>query len=503
MVISQFYESVPSAKKRVRETENGGEPKSSTSNSSSPLLREVSIDQPPPQPQRPQEEEEEPIRLSSSLSSSSLSPSQSTQEQENTDDVIGLDVELTTEEIQELSQQWNPFEHDDDGDDNDDSSEVDEDVPERIDFSQVMIQPQQSIESDDEEEEEQEAAPPSPKRSRHHEDRRAFRMVDSDDKWFLDDGREWKVFKKGERFSTNMGTLGLPEKVYTIIRFFRDRHKGKMAMCHVSILAEKTFLGQGYDRFDRKEFENTFHSPYVGCRYSQNKPLSKLKYRVQQQQAWNEPMLHFDPPVRDTKGPGWTLAYSLDKSFANEESCIVEQAPAAIDMFAGAGGMGIGLENAGFRVTHAVEKDPVAAATLNLNHRNHTTVFPQCVETFFEEAKKAEENTLYHCGGISHAHGSSPCQGFSLMNTTGSEASKEKNNKLSLIWAEFVISQKMITGSFENVTGMLSPKRVCYIQEMVNMFVMNDYGVRVGGRFRIQLNLQSDGTLTQVPFDPL
>jgi hypothetical protein len=68
------------------------------------------------------------------------------------------------------------------------------------------------------------------------------------------------------------------------------------------------------------------------------------------------------------------------------------------------------------------------------------------------------------------------------MNTTGSEASKEKNNQLCHIWPEFIISQKMTTGSFENVTGMLCPKRVPYIQHMVSRFIMNRYQVRVGGK---------------------
>jgi site-specific DNA-cytosine methylase len=131
---------------------------------------------------------------------------------------------------------------------------------------------------------------------------------------------------------------------------------------------------------------------------------------------------------------------------------------------------------------HAIEKDPIAAATLNLNHGQHTAVFPQDMETFFAEAKKAEEGSLYYCGHTSHGHASSPCQGFSRINTTGSEASKEKNNQLCLTWPEFIISQKMTTGSFENVTGMLGPKRVPYIQRIVNKFIMNRYQVRVGGK---------------------
>ena len=104
---------------------------------------------------------------------------------------------------------------------------------------------------------------------------------------------------------------------------------------------------------------------------------------------------------------------------------------------------------------------------------------------FIDDAIKAhsEPKNPYHCGGVSHVHVSPPCQGFSRMNTTGSEANKEKNNKLSLTFPRLVIGIQATTGSFENVTGMLDDERVHYVQTIVYEFIMNDYQVRFGSKF--------------------
>lgn len=54
--------------------------------------------------------------------------------------------------------------------------------------------------------------------------------------------------------------------------------------------------------------------------------------------------------------------------------------PVAVDLFAGAGGMSLGFEQAGFDVVAAVEYDPVHAAT-------HAFNFPQC-EVLCRDASK-------------------------------------------------------------------------------------------------------------------
>ena len=45
-----------------------------------------------------------------------------------------------------------------------------------------------------------------------------------------------------------------------------------------------------------------------------------------------------------------------------------------VDLFAGAGGLSLGFEQAGFRIAAAVEYDPIHAATHEFNFPNCTTI---------------------------------------------------------------------------------------------------------------------------------
>jgi DNA (cytosine-5)-methyltransferase 1 len=57
---------------------------------------------------------------------------------------------------------------------------------------------------------------------------------------------------------------------------------------------------------------------------------------------------------------------------------MADPSPTAFSLFAGAGGLDLGVEEAGYRVLYAVENDPVAVETLNRNRRRF---FPSLPET--------------------------------------------------------------------------------------------------------------------------
>ena len=98
------------------------------------------------------------------------------------------------------------------------------------------------------------------------------------------------------------------------------------------------------------------------------------------------------------------------------------QHPVAIDCFAGAGGLSLGLEQAGFDVRAAFDFSPQAVATYNHNLGHHATV---------ALAQDLSARDLLELGGIKSGNvslvaGGPPCQGFSLQRRGGDE--DERNN---------------------------------------------------------------------------
>lgn len=107
--------------------------------------------------------------------------------------------------------------------------------------------------------------------------------------------------------------------------------------------------------------------------------------------------------------------------------------PTALDLFAGVGGMGLGLKNAGFHVKYAVENNPLTAATLQANllnsnsgSTNGTQVFVEDVKTFLKRCR--EEHPCYpSIGDVNHIHASTPCKGFSRANRNGGKDDLRNN----------------------------------------------------------------------------
>ncbi len=86
--------------------------------------------------------------------------------------------------------------------------------------------------------------------------------------------------------------------------------------------------------------------------------------------------------------------------------------PIGIDLFAGAGGMSLGFEQAGFDVAAAVEIDPVHCAVHKFNFPR-TPMIPRSVEGLSaDEIRRAAGigKSPVHC-----VFGGPPCQGFSLI----------------------------------------------------------------------------------------
>ena len=117
----------------------------------------------------------------------------------------------------------------------------------------------------------------------------------------------------------------------------------------------------------------------------------------------------------------------------------------AVELFAGAGGLSIGLERAGIHVVIANEIMPDFAATLAANHP-YTNVINDDIHkiNFKEELKKLGLES------VDVLSGGPPCQGFS---TIGSKNRQDPRNSLFYEYLRAVAETKPKYTIFENVSG--------------------------------------------------
>lgn len=127
-----------------------------------------------------------------------------------------------------------------------------------------------------------------------------------------------------------------------------------------------------------------------------------------------------------------------------------------IDLFAGCGGLSLGLHNAGWKGLFAIEKSPDAFKTLEYNlieNREHFD-WPNWLPCSAHDIKKVNRNYRNYLvklrGKVDMVTGGPPCQGFS---TAGKRDEKDRRNKLITDYLNFIdlVQPKIIF--FENVKG--------------------------------------------------
>lgn len=146
--------------------------------------------------------------------------------------------------------------------------------------------------------------------------------------------------------------------------------------------------------------------------------------------------------------------------------------PIAIDLFAGAGGMSLGFEQAGFDVVAAVEKDPIHAAV-------HAFNFPRCA-VFARDIARVSGAELRAAAGIGDAEvdvvfGGPPCQGFSLI---GHRVLDDPRNALVREFVRLVREIGPRAFVFENVKGLTVGEHRRFLDELLSAFENVGYAVR-------------------------
>jgi len=127
-----------------------------------------------------------------------------------------------------------------------------------------------------------------------------------------------------------------------------------------------------------------------------------------------------------------------------------------IDLFAGCGGLSLGLYQAGWNGVFAVEKNPCAFETLNYNlieskkHFDWPEWLPKEPLDILEVNKQYKKELKQLRGTIDLVAGGPPCQGFSM---AGKRMKDDVRNQLVFAYIDFIkmVRPKLIL--FENVKG--------------------------------------------------
>ena len=145
--------------------------------------------------------------------------------------------------------------------------------------------------------------------------------------------------------------------------------------------------------------------------------------------------------------------------------------PIGVDLFAGAGGLSLGFEQAGFDIAAAVEIDPIHCATHEYNFPKTKTICASVVDL--------SGSSIRALAGIGQREidvvfGGAPCQGFSMI---GKRALDDKRNELVSHYVRLVRELQPKYCVFENVKGLTLGKHAQFLTELIEELGASGYKV--------------------------
>ena len=145
--------------------------------------------------------------------------------------------------------------------------------------------------------------------------------------------------------------------------------------------------------------------------------------------------------------------------------------PVGIDLFAGAGGLSLGFEQAGFDVRASIEIDPIHCAVHEFNFPNCASICADASKVSGADVRKAARlgNTP-----VDVVFGGAPCQGFSLI---GKRALDDPRNRLLLEFLRLTVELEARYFVFENVKGITIGEHKKLLEELIVAFRENGYEV--------------------------
>jgi Alw26I/Eco31I/Esp3I family type II restriction m6 adenine DNA methyltransferase len=178
------------------------------------------------------------------------------------------------------------------------------------------------------------------------------------------------------------------------------------------------------------------------------------------------------------------LSYAIARHL---KSYVPEGYSGVVDLFAGAGGMSLGLELAGWQVVAAVEIDEQIGSTYEFNRPCERTPSKQLEKTLFlpcdlsnsddrSRSLTAIQNKL-GSQRLAAVMGGPPCQGFSH---AGWRSDTDQRNHLAGNFLDIVKSLRPAIAVIENVEGLLSFDDGRVVQDLIE--AMGELGYTVTGK---------------------
>ena len=140
----------------------------------------------------------------------------------------------------------------------------------------------------------------------------------------------------------------------------------------------------------------------------------------------------------------------------------------AIDLFAGCGGMTLGLRNAGFNVGAAVENDPTASATYRANHP-HVNLIEEDIRKIMPETL----NAAVQDQPLALIAGCAPCQTFSQLQP---HRTLDNSSDLILAMESLIYFLQPRAVLMENVPG-LARRGKAILDEFISRLTRQGYQV--------------------------
>jgi DNA (cytosine-5)-methyltransferase 1 len=150
--------------------------------------------------------------------------------------------------------------------------------------------------------------------------------------------------------------------------------------------------------------------------------------------------------------------------------------PIGIDLFAGAGGLSLGFEQAGFDVVAAVEIDPVHACVHKFNFPDCAVLPRSVTDLSGDDIRKAAKIGNKR---VDVVFGGAPCQGFSLI---GHRVLDDPRNALVRDFVRIVRELDARYFVFENVKGLTVGRHRQFLDEVMQAFGEIGYDVRLPWR---------------------